>query len=287
MKKKTILKAVSNVVVIGILFTPFTLILAQTIAAGNDSGANIATSTSNGNNLSNGPIQDTSNTQITIPSDALETTLNPNLDIGTTTVPVEVATSTPSAPDAPPADTSTSTEVTLPDPTPEPVPVIETEPVVDPTAPVDIVAIDASALVPKSEYSFKIGTNKIVAKKKVAKGASVAQAQNNTPAPDLVTADLNTSVDSATGALSFSGACASKYYVVLLYKNADDYDVNPRRYILNKAFKCENNSYSYSISSLPDSLTNGTYYLMVAEQGDEGGWTPITTLTPIDINRNE
>jgi hypothetical protein len=33
------------------------------------------------------------------------------------------------------------------------------------------------------------------------------------------------------------------------------------------------------------SIPNGTYYLLVAEEGNTGSWSPITSLVPIDISR--
>ena len=74
--------------------------------------------------------------------------------------------------------------------------------------------------------------------------------------------------------------------MVLIFKNQTDYEADPRSFIMNRAYPCENGTYSYSIDRLPPTLTNGTYYLMIADQGERGPWTPATGLTEITINRS-
>ncbi len=102
----------------------------------------------------------------------------------------------------------------------------------------------------------------------------------------MVAAPAETEIDATTGVMSVSGACASPYFVVLLFKNQMDYEVDPRSFILNRAYPCEGGAYDYSIDRLPPTLENGTYYLMVGEQGERGPWTPATGLTEITINRS-
>jgi hypothetical protein len=80
-----------------------------------------------------------------------------------------------------------------------------------------------------------------------------------------------------------AGSCDTKYFVVLLYKNADDYNVNPSSYVFNRAYLCENGSYKYSVNEIPGSFSGGTYYILIAGQGDTGSWRPITSITPITV----
>ncbi len=99
---------------------------------------------------------------------------------------------------------------------------------------------------------------------------------------DIVKPDVNQD----TGDMVLSGSCASTYFVVLLYKNETDYKENANSYILNKAFPCENNSFSYTVSKLPENLVDGNYYILIGEQGDTGTWKPASQLTEINLNRN-
>lgn len=86
------------------------------------------------------------------------------------------------------------------------------------------------------------------------------------------------------GAMTIAGACGDSYYVVLLYKDPEDYEKDPRSYILNRAYECTG-TFSYAVENLPTMLPNGTYYLLIGEQGEAGAWVPITSLTEITINR--
>jgi hypothetical protein len=104
---------------------------------------------------------------------------------------------------------------------------------------------------------------------------------------EAVAAAVTPEIDNTTGTMRIGGACDDTYFVVLLFRNQDDYARDPRSYILNKAFPCENKSFSYDIAELPSSLSNGTYYLLVGSQGERGAWTPITGLTEITINRTQ
>lgn len=291
MKSKTLKKIISGVALLGLIISPPSLVLAQTVSTSTPPAEPVATSTLVTAIGIVAPVQDTSSSQVTIPSNALESTINPNLDLGSTTPPVDTATSTPPSSATttikiiPKIDAGLSGEVKdIVDHAFDPNPLLD-EPTVE-SQQADVVStVDAVNLTPKSEFSFRIGAGKIAAKAHI-KSTSKNKSSNQTPSTVMVNTDLNTTLDSDAGVLTLSGSCASKYYVVLLYKNADDYDLNPRSYLINKAFPCVNSSYSYSISSLPESLKNGTYYILVAEQSDEGAWTPITSLTPIDINKN-
>ncbi len=83
--------------------------------------------------------------------------------------------------------------------------------------------------------------------------------------------------------LTVSGECTDAYYVVLIYKDREGYDTNPSSYIYNRAYPCGNGHYSYALSELPFSLESGTFYLLLAGQGNTGPWKPISALLPIGI----
>lgn len=101
---------------------------------------------------------------------------------------------------------------------------------------------------------------------------------------ETVSTDLTPSVDNTTGTLSFSGTCSAEYYVVLLFKNQDDYKNDPRSYVVNRAYPCTNNSFTYALSDLPEGLPNGIYYLLIGEQSKKTPWKPITEMTEVTIN---
>ena len=74
---------------------------------------------------------------------------------------------------------------------------------------------------------------------------------------------------------------------MLLFKNATDYAESPSSYIVNRAYPCVSGTFTYSISQLPHTLSDGTYYLMVAQEGTTGTWKPLTSLSAITINKNQ
>lgn len=160
---------------------------------------------------------------------------------------------------------------------------------------------------PKPLYRFSISKN-LPSFKKIKNPAKLAQKEvkvldkktkianvlNNNEIvniPDTVDSQVdstvNSSVDNETGVVNLSGSCSDMYFVVLLYKNESDYREDRGSYILNKAFKCENGNFSYSVSDLPKNLSSGTYYMLIGDQGERGTWTPATQLTEININREE
>ncbi|MFH0779435.1 MAG: hypothetical protein V1928_01085 [Parcubacteria group bacterium] len=99
--------------------------------------------------------------------------------------------------------------------------------------------------------------------------------------------DIEVSV-SAKGngdSLRLQGSCAKKYFVVLVYPHPNDYMNDPTMFVYNKGALCENGSYDYTLNDMPDSLANGTYYLLVGEMGQTGSWTPITAIQPIFVEK--
>lgn len=79
------------------------------------------------------------------------------------------------------------------------------------------------------------------------------------------------------------GNCQKEYYVVLGYRNAEDYEKNPASFIYNKAFPCKSGAYQYELKDLPLNLDNGTYYLLVAQEDRTGPWQPISAVQPVRI----
>ncbi|MBP9757443.1 MAG: hypothetical protein KBD06_02475 [Candidatus Pacebacteria bacterium] len=232
-------------------------------------------------------VQDTAPTQESVPVDELEATVDPEsattteseviLVVATTSSPAEI-------PVAPETEVAVVEDISS-DPTEE-VTEISEEISISPSVELDIVS---ETLVPEVQtitnniellededpkYVIQLSGNTIPTKKRGILGAS------------SLIVPTATSIDSTTGTMTVSGTCASPYFVVLIFKNQDDYETDPRSFIMNKAFPCVDGTYSYSIDRLPATLPNGTYYLMVGEQGISGPWTPATGLTEISINRS-
>lgn len=227
-------------------------------------------------------VQDTTNTQDTVGADVLQGTEDP-VELATTTVAIESpATTTENIlipaeeqPEPVPLETETTLDVVAEDVVAE-VPVEEA--IVEPLAAVP--ALSEEDLAPKPEYTFAMTGKKLATKR------TVKTPDGKEHAEDVAVA-VTPEIDNTTGTMRIGGACDDAYFVVLLFRNQDDYARDPRSYILNKAFPCENKSFSYDISDLPSSLSNGTYYLLVGSQGERGAWTPITGLTEITINRTQ
>jgi hypothetical protein len=58
-----------------------------------------------------------------------------------------------------------------------------------------------------------------------------------------VNTDINIDVgpdsDSTASKIVLQGSCQKKYFVILVYANAEDYDKDPASFIYNKAFLCQ------------------------------------------------
>ncbi|MDB5266446.1 MAG: hypothetical protein JWN89_261 [Parcubacteria group bacterium] len=216
--------------------------------------------------------------QVTIDSSLLETTVNPQAD-----------TLTPQVPDAPPTDDATTTPIDIPpdaDPVSMPAPVIAPDiALVIEVDVLEVTPMDVVELQPKKEYTFALQGNTIPAKATTDWTKSQTEKEKSRPVKQVSNA-VALDVQS-NGVLEVSGACTDPYYVVLLYKSADDYDKSPASYIFNKAFDCVGGRYSYAISDLPKDLASGTYYLLVGGQGAKGGWKPISSLAPIAITNQK
>ncbi len=244
--------------------------------------------------------QQTTNNQNTTPGNILESTLNPQTESIATTTPggnkestkdkkkdntESIATTTPEGNKEPAPDKKIDNEeagkVT---PDPEPItPKVEEEPEV-------LAVLGPENFNPKPQFKFRLAELKLPAKKALKHNADKVPVEKNKTDKkvnnDNVTTEVVVNTDNDRGVIEVSGACNDKYYVVLLYKNANDYDTNPGSYIVNRAYPCISGSYLYAIDKLPQQLADGTYYLLIAEMGEKGSWVPISSIRPIEINRN-
>jgi hypothetical protein len=228
--------------------------------------------------------QEATTTQDAIDAPDLEGTANPQEgsstdDLDTIIVPSATSTAT-STPDTgnivivPASSTSTPTVQ---------IPVADDSVVGDVTATStadNVAQLPANVLTPTKEYTFALSGESIATQQTPDWNQGDASSTPDADATVSATPSLDT-----TGAntLTVSGQCSDPYFVVLLYKNEEDYNENPSSYIFNKAYPCENGEYSYAISQLPFNLKSGRFYLLVAGQGATGSWKPITALIPVGI----
>jgi hypothetical protein len=179
---------------------------------------------------------------------------------------------------------STTTDVLATDSTQPPVD--QVPPPQNQDANQNTVVISADELTPKSEYVFSLSGKKTPSERRVRK-AHVENAKTViSEVSEVIDAVPAVTADNVRGVMSVTGACESKYYVILVYKNADDYANSPGTYIVNRAFPCVNGTFSYDITDLPNTLEDGNYYLLVGSAGESGPWTPITAVTEITLHRH-
>lgn len=279
--------------------------LPSTINTSSDAGvADSATSTQGSNTVtpptsapvqtqpllqgSTSSVQDATTTQPAILSQVLETTANPELATSTPVTSIPLVGSTATTTSQPLNAALQTTED-------------ENLPIDQSTTALDIVSLsvrsDSAAtdtpvlvenppvvllkdIAPQPDFTFALTGKQIPTQRKIEdkNGEVVGQ--------EMVTQPLASSVDNTKGEVAVSGQCTEAYFVVLLFKHMTDYADDPRSYIVNRAYPCQNGAFSYSISDLPSSLPNGNYYLLVGEEGTTGSWKPITSQTEITINKN-
>ena len=240
-------------------------------------------------------MQDATTTQLAVMSQILESTTNPELATSTdvTSTPlVTVSTSTPvtqsidllqakgSVIPFPISNSDTSADIVGESIDTAPAP---SEPIVQasiPEATQVLTRLPIANATVQPEFTFALTGKQIPTVRTTESKDGTAQKHETIAAP------LTSTVDNTSGEVTVSGQCSNAYYVVLLFKNAEDYTNDPRSYIVNRAYPCLGGAFSYSISDLPNSLQNGNYYLLVGEQGSRGSWKPITSQTEITINKN-
>lgn len=274
---------------------PLAQLLAETVVIPSEAQGTIPADVLTGAGESLVTISETSSPQNTIPADTLVQTENPSqatsnatentsTPLDTTIVPsgVPIVVTTPIDPPSvipltvPETNASTTADII---PLQTDVPEVDTQPI-DP-----IFSLPEKDIPPKKEFTFSFGASAIPTKHTLGwQGARERKDKKGRPiAADTVSTVPSFSVDPVESVPVVSGRCSDTYYVILLYKNETDYDANPGSYILNRAFPCTNGSYSYAMKKIPESIPNGTYYLLVGSMGDVGSWTPITSLVPITV----
>jgi hypothetical protein len=224
-------------------------------------------------------VQDTAPTQETAQADVLEETANPEASTSTENQIIAVAesTTTEAAIDTIPVSAD-SEPVVLP----EEIPVaVETLTIVESKLE-SVVETVAEDFVPLRDSNDSLDPEYVMS----LSGTTIPTVKEGALSTAPVTAAAHVEIDSVDGSLRVSGACSNVYFVVLLFKNQSDYDTDPASYIVNRAYPCVNGNYSYDINNLPTTIQNGTYYLLIGEQGERGSWSPVTALTAIDISRN-
>lgn len=87
--------------------------------------------------------------------------------------------------------------------------------------------------------------------------------------------------------LRVAGECQEEYFVVLTYRSVEDFIEKPRSFVSNYADECKGNSFTHRMNHLPLDTKEDVYYLVVAEQGNEGAWTATSPLVPIKIGQKE
>lgn len=100
-----------------------------------------------------------------------------------------------------------------------------------------------------------------------------------------VTPEVDISADGLT--LRVDGDCKDAYYVILTYRSIEDFEENPRAFASNFADECRGKDFHSAMKHLPVDTEPGVYYLLVASQGNEGSWTPVSSLMPIQISETE
>lgn len=241
------------------------------------------------------PLQETFNEQESLPP----------VDLATTTE-VVIATTTEQVVDplpdvVPPVDEEQNQENPLQD---EPIveelppPVPEEEPVQpevlnEPQAPEEQtilapeqIEIALEELEPEPEFVLSVNTGKKVPAKRVVRQQVLERGKLVLrEAVETITTEPQLSVD-AKGQMNISGSCNQAYYVVMVYRNATDYDRDRASAIVNRAYECEGGTFTYTLDRLPSTLPNGTYFILIGEQGEQGTWTPSSALMEVTINRN-
>jgi hypothetical protein len=100
----------------------------------------------------------------------------------------------------------------------------------------------------------------------------------------LAHSDVKVQSSNEGTSLIVSGNCDLPYYVVLMFRSVSDYINKPNSFVSNVANSCNNGTFSYDHGNIPSDTPAGTYYLLVAEEGQTGPWIPLSSLIPITID---
>lgn len=107
-----------------------------------------------------------------------------------------------------------------------------------------------------------------------------AQMEERLQIPDISISDDGLTID-------ISGTCAKKYFVVLTFREPEDYAVRPQTFASNFADLCQAGQFSYSMKMLPLDTPENLYYLMFADQDEGEEWVPSSYQVPIGISHAE
>jgi len=136
----------------------------------------------------------------------------------------------------------------------------------------------------KPEFRFDVGGNIPVAAKIMPWARSDEQKENK---KEGVLNVPTLAPDPSANSFTIKGSCTKPYFVVLVFANKDDYVTDPSRAVINRAGACTGGSFTYSLKSsdFSSNLPDGTYYVIVGEQGARESWKPTGTMYPILISR--
>ncbi len=96
---------------------------------------------------------------------------------------------------------------------------------------------------------------------------------------------VSVSYDAEREDIVLDGTCNEDYYVVLVFRGANDYKQRPGSAIYNSASIC-NGAFSVALGPIVESIGSmkaGTYYLLVASQSETGAWIPISSVVPFQV----
>lgn len=93
-------------------------------------------------------------------------------------------------------------------------------------------------------------------------------------------------VSSDGKSLDINGNCSSDYYTVLIFADKNDITTDPTRAVMNRANTCAGGHYSFTLSwsDLPQTISEGSYHLILADQKDKNVPEP-NAVYEIQINK--
>jgi hypothetical protein len=84
--------------------------------------------------------------------------------------------------------------------------------------------------------------------------------------------------------LEIRGSCDSKYFVILLFRNPQDYKEHPNLAVYNSAYPCEGGKIYFNLNQISaDIVPEGDYYLLIAQQNENTPWIPVSDIIPVHI----
>ena len=90
-------------------------------------------------------------------------------------------------------------------------------------------------------------------------------------------------ISSDKKSLDISGSCKSKYFVILLFKNPEDYKDYPNLAIYNSAYPCKDGKLNFNLNRISADIPDSDYYLLIAEQNENTPWVPASQIIPLRI----